>query len=217
MVKIGILAYGSLIEEPGEELSPYIVDKITNIATPFKIEFARKSVTRGDAPTVIPVESGGSSVMATVLVLKEGTTIKEAEDLLWRRETRNGGTDNHYMRAKNPGPNNVIVEYISGFKNIDCVLYTKIGANIDKPTANKLAKLSINSAKSSAGKSGKDGINYLLSLKRQGVVTPLMEEYEKEILTQTETNSLEEAINIFKGEIAHNKANSADAKNRAAD
>ena len=197
MGKIGILAYGSLIEYPGAELSSHIVDRITNVETPFKIEFARKSKTRGYAPTVIPVESGGSQVNATVLVLKEGTTVEEAEDLLWRRETRSEGSDNHYKRPLNPGQNNVIGESISGFEGIDCVLYTKIGANIAEPTAEKCATLAIESAKSSAGKSGKNGINYFHYLKRQGVVTPIMEEYEREILVQTKTSSLEEAIKLL--------------------
>lgn len=198
MGKIGILAYGSLIEDLGAELHSYIVDRITNVEIPFNIEFARKSRTRGDAPTVIPVESGGGQVKATILVLKAGTTVEEAEDLLWRRETRNESSDNHYKRPRNPGQNNVLVESsISGLEGIDCVLYTKIGANIAEPTAEKCATLAIESAKSSAGKSGKNGINYLLSLKRQGVTTPLMEEYEKEILAQTKTSSLEEAIKLL--------------------
>ena len=55
MEKIGILAYGSLIDDPGIEIEPLIKKRIKNIQTPFKIEIARKSTTRGDGPTLIPV------------------------------------------------------------------------------------------------------------------------------------------------------------------
>jgi cation transport regulator ChaC len=201
MVKIGILAYGSLIEDPGDELSSLIIERIKNVETPFNIEFARKSSTRDAAPTVIPVEKGGCSVMATILVLKEGTTINEAEDFLWRRETRNEGSEKHYKRPEKLNQNKVIVESISDFEEIDCVLYTKIGPNIPDRNAKQLAMLAINSAKSTSGKLGKDGINYLLSLKRQGVKTALMDEYEKEILKQTSTNSLQDAIAVCSGKI----------------
>ena len=198
MAKIGILAYGSLIEDPGDELRPYIVDRVTNVTTPFKIEFTRKSRTRGNAPTVIPIESGGSQVNATILVLKEGTEIEKAKDLLWRRETRNQDPNRHYEHPNNPSKNHVIIESTSEFKGFESVIYTRIGKNIDNPKAETLAKLAINSAKSKAVDEGKDGITYLMSIKRQGIVTPIMEEYEKEILKQTQTKSLEAAINKIK-------------------
>ncbi len=197
MAKIGILAYGSLIEDPGAQLCSHIVDRITNVKTPFNIEFARSSSTRGGAPTVIPVESGGAPVNATILVLNEGTTLEKAKDLVWRRETRNEDSDKPYERPTSPGLNNVLVESIQDFAGFDCVLYTKIGANINPLNAKKIANLAINSAKGSAGKSCEDGIHYLRSLKRQGVTTPLMVEYENEILTQTGTNSLEDAIKLL--------------------
>ena len=71
----------------------------------------------------------------------------------------------------------------------------RIGANIDNPTPEKLAKLAIESTRNEAGMNGKDGISYLLSRKEQGVSTPLMQEYENEILRKTATFSLQEAFN----------------------
>ena len=53
--RIGILAYGSLIDEPGLEIEQLIIHRI-NCLTPFKVEYARKSGTRGDGPTLIPTE-----------------------------------------------------------------------------------------------------------------------------------------------------------------
>ena len=41
MSTIGILAYGSLIEDPGTEIKPIIRERKEGITTPFSIEFAR--------------------------------------------------------------------------------------------------------------------------------------------------------------------------------
>jgi len=46
MPSVGILAYGSLIYEPGEEIGPLVVKRLS-IETPFCVEFARSSSTRG--------------------------------------------------------------------------------------------------------------------------------------------------------------------------
>lgn len=55
--RIGILAYGSLIKEPGVEIEPLIVERIPT-QTPFMVEYARLSQSRGGGPTVIPHTSG---------------------------------------------------------------------------------------------------------------------------------------------------------------
>lgn len=193
MSKLGILAFGSLIESPGDEIAPNIISRIENVVTPFSIEFARSSSTRGGAPTVIPVETGGACAIAQILVLSEDVTVKEAEGLLWRRETGKVGEDKQYSRPASPGKNHVLVEQASNFNGIETVLYTKIGSNIDEITANNLANLAISSAKSASGKSREDGINYLISLKRQGVKTALSAEYERAVLAKTNTSNLEDA------------------------
>ena len=54
---VGILAYGSLIADPGVEIGPLIVRRIETL-TPFSVEFARFSATRGGAPTAVPHSSG---------------------------------------------------------------------------------------------------------------------------------------------------------------
>lgn len=204
MMTIGILAYGSLIEDPGIELSPLIVERKTGVETPFRIEFARSSSSRCNAPTVIPVETGGSRVKATILVLKAGVTPQQAENLLWRRETRNERSKKHYVRHSEPGPNQVIVESLESFNGIDVVLYTSIGSNIKDLSPAKLAELAIESAKakanSTAGKEGMDGISYLISLKRHGISTPLMPVYESEILRLMNAVSLEVALEKCRGE-----------------
>lgn len=198
MKKIGILAYGSLIEDPGIELKPLIDEIIVDVDTPFNIEFARTSRTRDHAPTVVPVDVDGAPVKAVILVLKTGVTVSSAKDLLWRRETRNEGSDRHYSEPENPSPNQIIIVEAAGLGGVDTVLYTKFGANIKKPTSKALARLAIESTAGQAGVDGKDGISYLMSLKRKKIVTPLMAEYEAEILKSVGVSSLAEALKLLR-------------------
>ncbi len=73
------------------------------------------------------------------------------------------------------------------------MLYTKIGRNIDPLSAKTLAGLAIHSVQ--MADPGKDGITYLMDAKRCGIETPLMSDYESEILRQTEAKSLRNALN----------------------
>ncbi|WP_345866480.1 hypothetical protein [Shewanella algae] len=193
MITIGILAYGSLIEDPGIELNPLILKRIQGVQTPFNIEFARTSSSRDGAPTVVPVENIGSPVSAVILVLSNDVDVNTAKDLLWRRETRNEKSEKHYSYPVNPKVNQVVVEEVRDYHGVDLVLFTKIGANIGAPTADKLATMAIGSAKGSAGRDRKDGISYLISLKRQNISTPLMDDYQSAILQRLGVETLEEA------------------------
>ena len=80
MARIAILAFGSLIEDPGKELHPHIREHIEGIKTPFSIEFARSSSSRGGGPTLVPVNHGGSPVNAVLLALNPAVEISEARD-----------------------------------------------------------------------------------------------------------------------------------------
>src|SRR5262245_2721976 len=75
MSSVGILAYGSLIEDPGQEIAAAKARIEPNVETPFKVEFARTSSTRAGAPTLVPVMTGGGHVPAQIIVLKN--TISE--------------------------------------------------------------------------------------------------------------------------------------------
>ena len=198
MASIGILAYGSLIVDPGIELESLILEKIIDIETPFNIEFSRSSSSRDGAPTVVPVEDYGASVKAVILVLKDTVTIDNAKNILWRRETRNETSNKPYPNPPNPKSNLVVVGEEKGLGGIDIVLFTKIGANIDSPSPKQLADLAIKSAKGKAGETGKDGISYLMSIKNQNIVTPLMPKYEEEILKSVGASSLSEALKIVR-------------------
>jgi hypothetical protein len=99
------------------------------------------------------------------------------------------------VEPNNPGVNRVVVKVLEDFINVDSVLYTSIGSNINQTlTGELLADFSIASILAQAGQQEKDGLRYLLSAKRNGIITGLSEEYENQILIKTETKSLEEAI-----------------------
>jgi hypothetical protein len=185
---VGILAYGSLIGEPGREIESHITRRIS-CRTPFKVEFARTSRTRNGGPTLVPYDTG-AQVAAQILVVD--LPLKEAMDRLYRRETRKIGTNTSYVPPKVATPNMVVVETISPFESIDAVLYTRIGANIEGLTATRLAELAVESAR--VRQDGSDGISYLMNSKKCGIQTPLSPDYEKEILRLADTDSLEAAL-----------------------
>jgi hypothetical protein len=191
-INIGILAFGSLITTPGPEIASVTVGRIKDVETPFNVEFARKSKTRGYAPTLIPVGSGGSQVKAEILVIRDGVAPDLAADMLWRRETHQTGRQK-YRRPDVIGRNDVVVETIHDLSGVRIVLYTKIGPNIDRLSAKTLADLAIHSVRTASP--GDDGITYLMDVKQCGVETPLMDDYESEILRQTRTKTLRDAVN----------------------
>jgi hypothetical protein len=89
--------------------------------------------------------------------------------------------------------NTVLVRRVEDFEGLDLVLYVEIGANILDPNPRRLAELAIRSAGSGAGRRGRDGISYLIDIRKNGVETPLTPEYEREILRLTGAETLEQA------------------------
>jgi hypothetical protein len=117
---IGILAYGSLITDPGNEIGPLIARRIAT-KTPFGVEYCRLSQGRGGGPTVVPPPLG-KSVNAEILVMKQQVSLAQAKDLLWRREVSKEGTGRCYV----PGDtqNSVMVEDWGANEGVAHVLYT---------------------------------------------------------------------------------------------
>ena len=188
---IGILAYGSLISNPGHEIASATTDTIKNVQTPFKVEFARTSTSRAGAPTLVPVDQGGAQVNAWIFVVNVDE--QEATNRLYRREIDAvGDLTKTYREPKNPGMNRVLVRRAENLGGIDVVLYTKIGANIDDLSAAKLAELAIASAAKLSN--GRDGISYLKSAMDNGIETALSKAYADEIMRRLEVSSLEDAL-----------------------
>jgi hypothetical protein len=187
---VGILAFGSLIDNPGAEIEEAIVGRKLNVHTPFGVEFARSSTTRGGAPTLVPLEQGGASVLAQILLLN--VSEQDAKDQLWRREINRVGQSGHYTDHANPGTNTLIIDRYANFEGVDAVLAARFPATIAPLTAANLAELAIESAR--IERTGRDGITYLINAKRNGIRTPLSDAYEQEILCHAQASSLIDAI-----------------------
>lgn len=182
---VGILAFGSIAEEPGAELAAAVARRI-EVQTPFAVEFARSSHTRDGAPTLVPVSKGGARVPASVLVFDEPVTVADARAMLYRRETGR-------LHEKGAGSGVTWIAELAGFAGTNTCLYTALQANIHPLTVEKLAELALRSAAASAGAERRDGISYLQQQKRRGLVTPLMPAYEQALLTCTGADDLADA------------------------
>ena len=196
MTNIGILAYGSLIGDPGTEIGPLIERRIPTI-TSFPVEYARLSGTRGGSPTVVP-HTSGQPVKAEVLVFSDSVHIDEARNLLWRRETRKVGSGRVYPEGTSP--NAVVVRDEPSFCEVGHVLYTDFhsGGKLKDPDPRQLAEAAINSV--SEAPPGMDGISYLMSLINAGVETALTQCYMEEVLILTGAASLSDALDLLSSE-----------------
>ena len=192
---IGILAYGSLIDDPGEEIAAAIIETISNVLTPFAVEYARSSGTRGGAPTLVPIVEGGAAVQASIFAV--GVSEREAANMIWRRETRQKDSSKTYSEPPADKVGRVRVKRVAGFYGFDLVLYTSIDANISPLTPGVLADLAIASV--AEAQLGKDGISYLIAAKANGIETPLSGAYESEILARTGATDLAEAREQARG------------------
>ena len=190
---VGILAYGSLIKDPGREIKEVWIPPTKYVMTPFPVEFARTSCGRGCAPTLVPYEDG-SRVRAQVFVVD--TSTEDATDRLYRREVDAVGSGRCYKHKDNPGLNTVIVKPLKRQFGLDVVLYTCIGANIDEPNAAKLAQYAIDSV--TKAKPGMDGISYLKNAMDAGIETPLTAAYAEEIQRRTGALNLADALEKVK-------------------
>ena len=94
--------------------------------------------------------------------------------------------------------NSVLVKHLTDGPCVKDVLYTDFhpGGKIERLSAEELARRAIESVKTAAD--GKDGISYLMANVAAGIKTPLTHAYETEILRQTNTQSLEEALRTLK-------------------
>lgn len=196
---IGILAYGSLIPNPGAEIGPVTVRRIDGVETPFRVEFSRSSRVRDGAPTLVPVDRGGARVTGVVLVLHDSVTESTAQDMLYRRERNRVGSGDRYADVDPADSDSAFLGRLDGFAGLDVAFHAALRANIEEPTPELLARLAIASAAAPSGAMDRDGIRYLMDAVQSGIVTPLMPEYEKGILRRTGGRDLEEARAIALG------------------
>jgi len=188
--KIGILAYGSLITDPGAELLPLIQFRIKT-ETPFPVEYGRLSQSRGGAPTLVP-HPAGAPVYAEILVLDDSTSIEQVENILYRREIHQVGSDKTFTPRDDPA--RVQVREYHDAPCVETVLFTDFNdlGKIPTPAPEELAKKAIASVKI-AGE-GKDGITYLIQARDSEIDTRLTAAYVDQILILTGAKTLREAL-----------------------
>lgn len=187
---IGVLAYGSLISGPGDELAAVIVGEKRDVLTPFHVEFARSSKTRCGAPTLVPVAAGGRAVRA--IIFEVSVSEREALDMVYRREINAVSSGKKYIEPE-PGKSNAVrLDRFKRFEGFDVVVSTRMAPNIASLSAEVLADLAIASARELDD--GRDGITYLLNAKASGIETELSAAYERVILERTGATGLAEAL-----------------------
>jgi hypothetical protein len=191
--EVAILAYGSLQADPGWEIAPLIEHRIVDVLTPFGVEFARSSRSRGGAPTLVPVPDGqGGRVRAQLLLLKPDADVRIARNLLYRREIHKvGDTEVVYDEAVQSGRRGaVLVRELQDFAGIPVVLYTELNPNIPvvrtkKPPevkAQELAERAVKSITQETYAAGTDGIRYLADAIENRIETPLTARYRAAVL-----------------------------------
>lgn len=190
---IGILAYGSLIADPGWEIKDSTEGVVRPVETPFPVEYARRSKTRGGAPTLVPVPSGkGLPVQAAVIVLKKTVTLPHAYNILYRREIhRPGDSKKVYREPPAETSDRLQIKQLNGFAGTEVVLYTHLKANFEQilddsyDDHEKSELLSIAARESLTEESfyaGQDGILYLDAANHFGVQTRLTAIYTHAVL-----------------------------------
>ena len=190
---IGILAYGSLITHPGHEIESVLDHVIPDVLTPFPVEYARRSRSRADAPTLVPVPAGcGTPVNAVVLVLKKYTRKKKVLNFLYRRELHQEKDltviyDDQAQRQKRDA---LVIESIKNQYGLSIVYYTMLNANFleildpnrtEQAKATLLAQAAIESITHETFDKGLDGIQYLADNIDAGVMTSLTEDISRKL------------------------------------
>ncbi len=202
---IGILAYGSLITDTGREILDLKDHYIQPVATPFPVEYARRSKTHANAPTLVSVPEGnGDPVQAAVIVLKDGTPLQKALDMLYRREIhRVGDLQSNYRQPDDNGLNRVRITQLNGFAGLDTVIYTNLTANFveilddrydDQQKAVFLCQAACESLNEQTFYDCQDGIHYLYAAIQSGVQTRLTNLYAQAILNIAGNNVVDLTI-----------------------
>jgi cation transport regulator ChaC len=189
ILRVAILAYGSLAVDPGEELDAMVHERIHPYRTPFAVEYARLSPHRGRGPVlaIVPDEEG-EPVEGYLLLLNEGVSVESATRALWRRETHQVGSKKLPLGAERRD-----VQLTTRLAEADAVLYWAAPSNYPRPDAAGLARRAIDSARGPAGAARQDGISYLAQAIAAGIRTRLTDAYVAAVLEQTGAADLDGA------------------------
>ncbi len=195
----GVLAYGSLLADPGAELAA-LIEQRTPVRIPFPVEYMRSSPTRAGAPVLVPVPEGyGASVPGEVWTLNPAADRGLAESLLYRRELDLPGEPYVLYSPEVAAADGLTIEALKDFAGLPTVLYAAPMPNLpevippDVPVGDKaafLARHAIASVTPETHAAGHDGIAGLAAALRQGAVTPLAQPYCEAVLRLTGTADL---------------------------
>lgn len=187
---LGILAYGSLIGDPGAGIASKI-KLLLKTQTPFPVEYGRLSQSRGGAPTLVPHERG-ARVNAEILVLDDSVTFEKARDLLWCRERHKVGSGETYREGT--GADCVLVREWNAHPCVERLLYADFNPSGKDAPADAVQLATAAVASVGRAKLNEDGITYLKNAISAGISTPLTDAYVTAILRATGTESLDAAL-----------------------
>lgn len=179
---IAIMAYGSLLHEPGPELAPLIVAR-RPCRTPFPVEYGRASQRWGGGPVLVPHPRGGQ-VDGALLLLADGVELGAAVEILAGREGLAGARG--VVEVALPG------EAASGAEP-RLVLAASLPRNLPAPDMrpDRLARRALMSV--GEGGEGRNGVAYLRRAMASGVRTPLTDRYAAAVLALSGASTLEQA------------------------
>jgi len=195
----GVLAYGSLLADPGAELAA-LIEQRTPVRTPFPVEYVRSSPTRAGAPVLVPMPEGyGATVPAEVWTLNPEVDRSLAETLLYRRELDLPDEPYLFYSPEATATDGLAIEALEDFAGLPTVLYAAPAPNLpevipaDVPVSDKasfLARRAIASVTPETHAAEHDGITGLAAALRQGAITPLTRPYCEAVLRLTGTSDL---------------------------
>jgi hypothetical protein len=171
--RIAILAYGSLLDEPGPELAALTTGR-EPFTTPFPVEYGRASERWNGGPVLVPHPQGGP-VEGALLLLAAGVELGQAVEVLRARE---GAPD-----ARG------IVEVAT--ERPLTVLAASLPRNLPLPDMEP-ARLAERAARSVAG-GPRNGVAYLRRAMASGVRTPRTAAYARALLEMSGAATLEVA------------------------
>jgi hypothetical protein len=191
--QVGILAFSSLLVDPGAEIQAAIAESVS-VRTPFNVEYARASAARQNAPTLVVVPSEvGSPVQGKIYLLMPEITVKQAQDMLYRRERNQVGVlevwyDEERLRLQRGA---VLIGESREFAGMPLILFPRVPPNIDivqdehawpGEKAETLADLAIRSLTKVTYAQRRDGIAYLADAIGCGIRTVLTDVYVQAVL-----------------------------------
>ena len=171
---VAVMAYGSLLYEPGPELAALIEERIPR-RTPFPVEYGRASMKWGDGPVLVPHPDGGR-VEGALLVLSRAVDLGTAVEALRVRE---GLVDPSGVVEVDAGDGDLMVIAASLPRNLPLPDM--------EPTA--LAERAARSVENGA----RNGVAYLRGALDAGVETPRSRAYARAVMDLAGVEDLEAA------------------------